>query len=85
MSNLNRKRALVPKMYCRFFGHQYQVSKQVTEFVYEYKCCKCKKEVTTNAKGGLTELTKQSKEINAVLEHIHYRRQLKTRGAPIAE
>ncbi|TYB71767.1 hypothetical protein ES676_12185 [Bizionia saleffrena] len=83
MSNLHRKKYFVPQLYCNLFGHRYQVSKQITAYVNEYKCCHCKKELTTNSKGGLTELTSKFREINSVLENIHYRRQLKLNQTPV--
>lgn len=61
-------------LYCSFFGHQYEVSKNVTYHVKEYKCAHCSSEVTTNGKGGLTPLTPKFKEINSVLERIHNKR-----------
>lgn len=47
------------------------MTKKVTEHVKEYTCKCCKKELTTNANGKLTELTPTFKEINSVLERIH--------------
>ncbi len=61
-------------IYCSFFGHQYEVSKNVTYHVKEYKCAHCSAQVTTNGKGGLTPLTPKYKEINSVLERIHKKR-----------
>ncbi|RAJ18057.1 hypothetical protein [Olleya aquimaris] len=58
-------------LYCSIFGHNFQVSKKVTYHVKEYNCCNCKKQMTTNGNGYLTELTDKFKEINAVLERIH--------------
>ena len=65
------KPTLIPKMYCNFFGHDYQVTKKVTYHVKEYTCSHCKKELTTNSNGTLTELTPKFREINAILEKIH--------------
>lgn len=65
------KPTLIPKMYCNLFGHDYQVSKKVTYHVKEYTCSHCKKELTTNSNGLLTELTPKFREINAILERIH--------------
>lgn len=61
-------------IYCSFFGHQYEVSKKVTYHVKEYKCAHCSAQMTTNGQGGLTPLTPKYKEINSVLERIHYSR-----------
>ncbi|MFY0713404.1 hypothetical protein J1D01_06985 [Seonamhaeicola sp. NFXS20] len=62
------------RIQCKVFGHDIQVSKNVTFHVKEYKCKNCKKEFTTNSSGSLVELTPKFKEINAVLENIHKRR-----------
>lgn len=59
------------------FGHNFKVSRHVTYHVKEYKCCNCKKELTTNSKGNLTELTPRLKEINDVLERIHMKRKMR--------
>ncbi|MEY8849594.1 hypothetical protein AB9K26_12310 [Psychroserpens sp. XS_ASV72] len=58
-------------IYCSFFGHQFEVSKNITYHVKEYKCSHCKAQMTTNGKGHLTPLTPKYKEINSVLERIH--------------
>lgn len=58
-------------IYCSFFGHQYEVSKNVTYHVKEYKCVHCNVQMTTNGKGNLTPLTPKYKEINSVLQRIH--------------
>jgi len=59
------------------FGHDYRVTRKVTNHVKEYTCTNCKKELTINASGDLTELTPKFKEINDVLEHIHHKRVVK--------
>ena len=64
-------------VYCSIFGHEFEVSKQVTFHVKEYKCKKCNAQMTTNGKGGLTPLTPKYQEINSVLEQIHKRRRAK--------
>nr|WP_321233710.1 hypothetical protein [uncultured Psychroserpens sp.] len=61
-------------LYCSIFGHQYEVSKNITYHVKEYKCSHCNSQVTTSGNGGLTILTPKYKEINSVLERIHNRR-----------
>lgn len=62
------------KLYCNIFGHNYEVSKKVTSHVKEYTCTCCKKQLTTNSNGNLTELTPKFKEINSILEEIYTRR-----------
>lgn len=64
----------VSKLYCNIFGHQYDVTKLVTKHVKEYTCKCCKKQLTTNSNGHLTELTPTFKEINNILEYIHTKR-----------
>ena len=71
MRKTTNKPTLIPKMYCNLFGHDYQVTKKVTYHVKEYTCRHCKKELTTNSNGSLTELTPKFREINAILERIY--------------
>lgn len=78
MKNPTTKPALIPKMYCNLFGHDYQVTKKVTCHVKEYTCSHCKKQLTTNSNGSLIELTPKFKEINAILERIHNTRMERT-------
>ena len=62
------------KLYCSLFGHQYEVSKKVTLHVKEYTCKCCKRQLTTNGNGNLTELTPKFQEINTILSDIYLRR-----------
>ncbi|WP_084817567.1 hypothetical protein [Formosa agariphila] len=71
MKNKTHKTASIPRLYCNVFGHNYEVTKQVTYHVKEYKCTCCKRELTTNGNGNLIELTPKFKEINSILERIH--------------
>jgi len=59
------------KIYCDLFGHNYQVTKKVTNHVKEYTCKRCKKQLTTNSNGTLTELTAKYQDINSALERIY--------------
>ncbi|WP_337992821.1 hypothetical protein [Flavivirga sp. 57AJ16] len=69
-------------IHCKVFGHDYRVSRNVTYHVKEYTCRNCKKELTTNGSGYLTDLTPKFKEINDVLERIHIKRHMmKSSGA----
>ncbi|RIA11005.1 hypothetical protein OE09_2887 [Flavobacteriaceae bacterium MAR_2010_72] len=68
------------KFICDIIGHKYQVSKEVTSHVKEYTCKCCKKQLTTNSNGHLTELTPKFKEINSILEEIYTRRMLRLKG-----
>lgn len=75
MNNPTNKSSFLPHLRCSIFGHKFEVSKRVTYHVKEYKCCNCKKELTTNSNGNLTELTPKFREINSILERIHKKRQ----------
>jgi len=61
-------------IYCSLFGHDYKVSKVVTYHVKEYKCTRCKSEVTIDGNGQLIPLTPKRKEINSVLNRVHLKR-----------
>lgn len=65
-------------MHCKMFGHDLQVTREVTYHVKEYMCKNCRKEFTTASSGNLTALTSKYKEINKVLEYIHKKRISKT-------
>lgn len=59
---------------CSTFGHQYEVSRRVTDHINEYTCNHCGKEITDTASGGLEILTVKNKQINAVLASFIERR-----------
>ena len=71
MIKTTNRPALIPKMYCNLFGHDYKVTKKVTLHVKEYKCTHCKKELTTNSNGNLIEMTPTFREINRTLKRIY--------------
>jgi hypothetical protein len=72
--NKTRTTSASMKLYCRLFGHKYEVSKKVTLHVKEYTCKCCNRQLTTNSNGNLIELTPKFQEINAILEDIYTRR-----------
>ena len=77
MKTINSTTGQGSKLYCSIFGHQYNVSKKVTQHVKEYTCKCCKKQLTTNGNGSLTELTPTFREINSILERIYTRRMIR--------
>jgi transposase-like protein len=79
MEKTTRKSTFIPTMYCNIFGHDYEISKNVTYHVKEYTCKHCKKQLTTNSNGNLIELTPKFKEINAILERIHASREQRSK------
>lgn len=62
---------------CKLFGHQFRVSKNVTNYIKEYQCCRCGEEVTDTANGLLARLTPKFRETNEFLAQIHERRRKK--------
>lgn len=65
------------KLYCDVFGHNYKMTKKVTYHVKEYTCKCCKKQLTTDSNGRLTELTPKFQEINSVLARIYSNKMLR--------
>lgn len=72
------------KLYCDLFGHNYKVTKKVTRHVKEYTCKCCKKQLTTNSNGRLTELTPKYQEINSALERIYNNRLIRLQQKTIS-
>ena len=62
---------LISKIYCAIFGHDFQLSQEITAYIKEYKCSHCQKEATTNARGRLEPMTPKLKEINKALLEVH--------------
>ncbi|WP_299521492.1 DUF1660 family phage protein [Winogradskyella sp.] len=72
------------KLYCDFFGHNYKMTKKVTNHVKEYTCTRCKKQLTTDSNGRLTELTPKYKDINSTLERIYNNRMMRLKQKTIS-
>ena len=68
------------RIYCDLFGHNYEMTKKVTKHVKEYTCSCCKRQLTTNSNGKLTELTPKYQEINSILEKIYTHRMMRLRN-----
>ncbi len=64
----------VKSLVCSIFGHHYIVSTKVTNYINEYKCTCCEKEVTNTDKGLLIELTSKQKQLNSPLYSYVQRR-----------
>ncbi|MCB0457848.1 MAG: hypothetical protein KDC91_08900 [Flavobacteriaceae bacterium] len=52
---------------CSTFGHNYLITRKVTEHIKEYRCSHCGKEVTNTFSGNLEALTSKNKQINTSL------------------
>ena len=59
---------------CTAIGHNYKVTRKVTNHINEYKCSHCGKEVTENLKGNLEVLTLKTKELNSAVSAFCQRR-----------
>ena len=83
MSNNTSSNPLA-KFYCNTFGHNYEMTKKVTLHVKEYTCKCCKKQLTTDSNGNLTELTPKFEEINMTLSRIYNSRSVRSKKKLIA-
>ena len=52
---------------CTTFGHDYIVTRKVTDHINEYKCTHCGREVTNNYNGKVELLTHKIKQVNTNL------------------
>jgi len=52
---------------CSTLGHDYVISRKITNHISEYQCTNCGKEVTDNFSGRLENLTFKAKKINTSL------------------
>jgi len=52
---------------CSTLGHDYVISRKITNHISEYKCTNCGKEVTDNFSGRLENLTFKTKKVNTSL------------------
>ena len=52
---------------CNTLGHDYVISRKITDHISEYKCTNCGKEVTDNFSGRLENLTFKMKKVNTSL------------------
>lgn len=59
---------------CAIFDHRLEVSKDVTEHIKEYRCARCKQEMTDTAQGFIAKLTPKLKETNSFLAKYYERR-----------
>ena len=62
------------KIWCSLFGHDYLITKNVTEHFKEYTCKHCHNQLTNNAKGKIIFLTQEYKEINETLALFYQKR-----------
>lgn len=56
---------------CATFGHDYVVSRKVTDHVNEYTCAHCGKEVADNMQGSVEILTLKIRKANNALASFY--------------
>ena len=64
--NFSKKTVRLSKIMCAL-GHDYMMTKTITPFIKEYKCCNCGRETINDLEGNLQVLTEKSRIINACL------------------
>jgi len=62
---------------CSALGHQYTITRKITNHINEYKCSQCGREVTNNPSGYFEALNFKNKQINASLEVLFRKRSRK--------
>lgn len=68
MKKLTKKPSVViSTLICGTLGHNYALSRKVTNHIMEYTCCNCNREVTTNQLGNIELLTYKTRQINTTL------------------
>jgi hypothetical protein len=66
--NKNTKSPLsVFSVICGTVGHNYRITRKVTNHINEYKCVHCGREVSENASGTLEDLTQRLRNVNNTL------------------
>jgi len=59
---------------CSAFGHDYVITRKVTNHINEYKCSNCNREVTDNLTGHLEVLTFKNKKVNTCVSSFFQKR-----------
>lgn len=59
---------------CATIGHNYIVTRNVTNHIHEYKCTQCECEVTDSEGGHLEALTKHIKDVNNCVAEFFQKR-----------
>ncbi len=59
----NKTRVRFSSLMCAL-GHDYMITKTITPYLKEYKCCKCGREVTDGIDGQLKQLTEKERIVN---------------------
>ncbi|RDK88217.1 hypothetical protein [Marinirhabdus gelatinilytica] len=59
---------------CATFGHDYIVSRKITNHINEYTCAHCGKEVTDNMQGTVEILTARIRKANSALASFYIKK-----------
>ncbi len=59
---------------CAILDHRFEVSRNITDHIKEYRCTCCGQEMTDTAQGFMAKLTPKFKETNAFLQNYYQRR-----------
>jgi len=59
---------------CSVFGHNYKITRKVTDHINEYKCSNCEREFTDNLNGNLEILTSRTKKLNTIVSSFIHKR-----------
>jgi hypothetical protein len=59
------KKAWIIGVVCRFFGHKYRLKKQITPYLREIKCTRCKQEF------GMNDQTQSVLPLDNELRKLH--------------
>lgn len=62
-----KKTFALSSIVCSTLGHDYVISRKITNHINEYRCAQCGKEVTDNFNGRLENLTLKTREVNTSL------------------
>jgi DNA-directed RNA polymerase subunit RPC12/RpoP len=62
------------RLVCSTFGHDYIITRKVTNHINEYKCSHCGREVTDGPAGKLEDLTNKIKQVNTCVATFFQKR-----------
>ena len=64
----------IGKVWCAVFGHQFLTTRNITNHFKEYRCSKCRLELTNDENGQKVFLTPEHKAINETLVLFYQKR-----------
>jgi hypothetical protein len=74
MLTTSKQLFLSKKVWCGFFGHHFETSRNITDHFKEYKCSVCQLEQTDDENGRIVSLTPKHRIINDTLVHFYQKR-----------